>query len=104
MTNLLIGGGLALIAAIGILVFWIIAIIKAFQAKETVWGILTILFGIVGLIFFFVKGHTKLGVWNLVFVLLYFVGAGMAGLAVSKDPQLLEQFGGQVPGVEAPAQ
>ncbi|MDF1754148.1 MAG: hypothetical protein P1U89_15295 [Verrucomicrobiales bacterium] len=94
MTNLIIGGALVGIGLIGILVFWIIAIVKAFQAKETVWGVLTILFGIVGLIFFFVKGFTKLGIWNVVFVLLYLVGAGLIGLAISNDPTLLENMGG----------
>lgn len=93
MTNLIIGGGLAAVGVLGIIVFWIMAIVKAFQAKETVWGILTIVLGmLVGLIFFFVKGHSKLGVWNLIFVLLYIAGVVVVSIAIQSNPELLEQF------------
>ena len=69
--NLLIGLGIAAITLLALIVYWITAIVKSFKAGDTAWGILTILFGFIATIYFFVKGHTSLGITNFLFFLAY---------------------------------
>ena len=76
-----IGGILVLVGMIASFVFYIIAIVKAFQANDTLWGVLNIFIGICGLIWLFLNGHKKLGIFYIVAILLTVVGSVMAGAA-----------------------
>lgn len=73
----IIGGILAFVGAIGWLIFWIISIIKPFKAGDTLWGVLDIFINpICGLIYFFMKGHKKLGIYWIIALILFWVGYG----------------------------
>ena len=57
-------------------ILWIVSMVKAFKAGDTLWGILTLLFGIPGLIWLFMNGQKKLGItWGLVAI----IAGGCAG-------------------------
>ena len=87
-----IGGILAAVGGIGSLVIWIMTIVKAFKAKDTVWGVLSIVLPICALIWLFMKKQTKLAVFWLVAIVLYIVGFALAaGGAVAANPDLLIQ-------------
>ncbi|MDF1656962.1 MAG: hypothetical protein P1U58_05075 [Verrucomicrobiales bacterium] len=74
-----IGGILAAAGGIAGLVIWIMTIVKAFKAKDTLWGVLSIFLPICGLIWLFMKGHKKLGIYWIIAIVLYMVGAGIIG-------------------------
>lgn len=87
-----IGGILAAVGGIGSLVIWIMTIVKAFKAKDTVWGVLSIVLPICALIWLFMKKQTKLAVFWIVAIVLYIVGFALAaGGAVAANPDLLIQ-------------
>jgi len=87
-----LGGILTAVGGIGSLVIWIMAIVKAFEAKDTVWGVLSIFLPICALIWLFMKKHTKLAVFWIVAILLYIIGFALAaGAAVAANPDLLIQ-------------
>lgn len=69
-------GGLASLAC---LIFYIIAIVKAFQAGDILWGILNIIFGITGLIYLFIKGHKKLGIYWVIAIIVAVVAGVLGG-------------------------
>ena len=74
----IIGGLLAFVGIIGSIVIWIMTLVKCFKAGETLWGVLTIFFPIVGLIWLFVRKHAKLGVYWIIAGILAAIGYGMA--------------------------
>ncbi|MDF1824506.1 MAG: hypothetical protein P1U68_07675 [Verrucomicrobiales bacterium] len=74
-----IGGILAVAGGIAGLVIWIMTIVKAFKAKDTLWGVLSIFLPICGLIWLFMKGHKKLAIYWIVAIVIYMVGAGIIG-------------------------
>ncbi|MBP84867.1 MAG: hypothetical protein CMO61_13565 [Verrucomicrobiales bacterium] len=87
-----IGGILTAVGGIGSLVIWIMAIVKAFKAKDTVWGVLSIFLPICALIWLFMKKQTKLAVYWIVAIVLYIIGFVLAaGGAVAANPDLLIQ-------------
>lgn len=73
-----LGWILVAVGGIALLIFWIMAIIKCFKAGDTLWGVLTIFLGIPGLIWFFMKGHKKLGIYWIIALVVYLVGYAMA--------------------------
>lgn len=74
----IIGGILAFAGGIAGLVIWIMTIVKAFKAKDTLWGVLSIFLPICGLIWLFMKGHKQLGIYWIVAIVVYMIGAGIA--------------------------
>ena len=72
-----IGGILAFIGIIICLVCYIMAIVKAFKAGETLWGVLSIFIGICGLIYLFMRGHQKLGLIYIAGIVIAGIGYGM---------------------------
>ena len=81
-TILMVGGGIAM------LVFWIMTLVKQFKSGQTLWGVLSIFFGILAPIWCFMNGHKSLGIKFLVAFVLYLIGAGIAaaGMAGSMPP------------------
>jgi sugar phosphate permease len=67
------------------------AIVKAFKAKDTVWGVLSIFLPICALIWLFMKKQTKLAVYWIVAIVLYIIGFTLIGGAVAANPDLLIQ-------------
>ena len=74
----IIGGLLAAVGIIASIVIWIMTLIRAFKAGETLWGVLTIFFPIVGLIWLFMRGQAKLGIYWIIAAILGGIGYGMA--------------------------
>lgn len=74
----IIGGILAFAGGIACLIFWIMAIVKAFKAGDTLWGVLSIFIGICALIYLFMKGQTKLGIYWIIAMVIAGIGYGMA--------------------------
>jgi hypothetical protein len=76
------GGGIAM------LVFWIMTLIKQFKSGQTLWGVLSIFFGILAPIWCFMNGQKSLGIKFIVAFVLYLIGAGIAagGLVASMPP------------------
>ena len=87
-----IGGILIAVGVIAMLVFWIMAIVKAFKKKDTLWGVLNIFIPICGLIWFFLNGQKKLGIYWIVALVVYIIGFVLAGGAAAASsggiPQL----------------
>ena len=79
---LMFGGGIAM------LVFWIMTLIKQFKSGQTLWGVLSIFFGILAPIWCFMNGQKSLGIKFIVAFVLYLIGAGNAagGLVASMPP------------------
>lgn len=73
------GGGIAM------LVFWIMTLVKQFKSGQTLWGVLSIFFGILAPIWCFMNGHKSLGIKFIVAFVLYLIGAGLTagGMAAS---------------------
>lgn len=69
-----IGGILMAVGGIAMLVFWIMTIIKAFKAEDTLWGVLSIFIPICGLIWLFMKGHKSLAMKWIIALVVYIVG------------------------------
>lgn len=69
-----IGGILAAIAGIAILVFWIMTLIKQFKSGDTLWGVLSIFFAILAPIWCFMNGHKGLGMKFVYAIVLYIIG------------------------------
>ncbi|MCG8600968.1 MAG: hypothetical protein MI807_12560 [Verrucomicrobiales bacterium] len=72
-----LGGLLAAVGIIASLVIWIMGLIKAFKAGETLWGVLGIFFPIVLLIWLFIRGQAKLGILWIVAAVVAGIGYGM---------------------------
>lgn len=81
-TILMVGGGIAM------LVFWIMTLVKQFKSGQTLWGVLSIFFGILAPIWCFLNGHKSLGIKFIVAFVLYLIGAGIAAgsMAASMPP------------------
>ena len=85
----IIGGILCAIGAIGWFVFWIISIIKPFKAGDTLWGVLNIFINpICGLIYFFMKGFKKLGIYWIIVLILFWVGYAMFAVGMIQSGTL----------------
>lgn len=69
-----IGGILAAAGGIAMLVFWIMTLVKQFKSGDTVWGVLSIFFGILAPIWCFVKGHKSLGMKFVIALVVYIIG------------------------------
>lgn len=78
----MVGGGIAM------LVFWIMTLVKQFKSGQTLWGVLSIFFGILAPIWCFMNGHKSLGIKFIVAFVLYLIGAGIAAgsMAASMPP------------------
>ncbi len=73
----IIGSILAIVGGIGLLVFWIMTLVKQFKSGQTLWGVLTIFIGILAPIWCFLNGHKDLGVKFIIAFVLYLIGAGI---------------------------
>lgn len=74
-----IGGILALAGGIALLVFWIMTLVKQFKSGDTLWGVLSIFFGILAPIWCFMNGHKSLGMKFVIALVVYIIGFIMAG-------------------------
>ena len=74
-----IGGILAAVAGIAMLVFWIMTLIKQFKSNDVLWGVLTIFFGILAPIWCFMKGHKKLGMNFVIAFIVYIIAVVVLG-------------------------
>ena len=84
-----IGGILAIVGGIALLVFWIMTLVKQFKSGDTVWGILSIFFGILAPIWCFMKGHKGLGMKFVIALVVYIIGAAIAASSgMSQIPEL----------------
>jgi len=72
-----LGGLLAAVGIIASLVIWIMGLVKAFKAGETLWGVLGIFIPIVLLVWLFIRGHAKLGILWIVAGVVAGIGYGM---------------------------
>lgn len=62
----LIIAGVFFLASFSLFIIWIITLVKQFRAGETVWGVITLFAGMLGLVWCFLRNHTLLGVcWFL---------------------------------------
>ncbi len=87
-----LGGILTAVGGIGSLVIWIMSIVKAFKAKDTVWGVLSIFLPICALIWLFMKKHNKLAIYWIVAIVLYIIGFAIAAAgAVASNPEMFQQ-------------
>jgi uncharacterized membrane protein HdeD (DUF308 family) len=86
----IIGGILVFVGGIICLICYIMAIVKAFKAGETLWGVLSIFIGICGLIYLFMRGHKKLGLIYIVGIVLMIIGYGMFLPAMMSQMQELQ--------------
>lgn len=66
----LIIAGVFFLASFSLFILWIITLVKQFRSGETIWGVLTLFAGMLGLIWCFLRNHTMLGVF---WILLTFV-------------------------------
>jgi hypothetical protein len=86
-----IGGIIALVAGIAIIVFWIMTLIKQFKSGDTLWGVLSIFFGILAPIWCFMNGHKGLGMKFVYAIVAYVIGFILAavggGMAIPEVPQ-----------------
>lgn len=71
---LIIGAILAISASLASLVFHIITLVKAFKAGDVLWGVLTLIFGIPGLIWLFKNDEASLGKKYLIATVLSIIG------------------------------
>jgi O-antigen/teichoic acid export membrane protein len=85
----ILGGILAFAGGIGLLVFWVMTLIKQFKAQDILWGVLTIFIGILAPIWAFMNGHKQLGINFIIAFIVYILGfillmvgglSGMEGL------------------------
>lgn len=80
---------MAVVGGIGLLVFWIMTLVKQFKSNQTLWGVLTIFFAILAPIWCFLNGHKDLGVKFIIAFVLYLIGAGLGfGSLLSGAPTL----------------
>lgn len=81
----IIGGILAFVGGIALLVFWIMTLVKQFKSGQTLWGVLTIFIGILAPIWCFMNGHKSLGMRFVIAFVVYLIGFAItAGGAVSQ--------------------
>ena len=71
----IVGIILCVAAGIAIFVFWIMTLVKAFKANDTLWGVLSIFFPILAPIWCFINGHKGLGMKFVYAIIVYVVGA-----------------------------
>ena len=74
-----IGGILAIVGAIALLVFWIMTLVKQFKSGDTLWGVLSIFFGILAPIWCFMNGHKGLGMKFVIALVVYIIGFVLMG-------------------------
>ena len=66
--------------------------VKAFKAKDAVWGVLAIFLPICALIWLFMKKHNKLAIYWIVAIVLYIIGFAIAAAgAVASNPEMFQQ-------------
>ncbi len=85
----IIGSILCFAGGIGMLVFWIMTLVKQFKSGQTLWGVLSIFFAILAPIWCFMNGHKGLGIKFIIALVVYFIGFAIAmGGAVSQMQNL----------------
>ena len=67
------------IAFIAIVILWIMSMVKAFKGGDVLWGVLALIFGLPGLIYFFVKGPKQLGIYWLIAAIILAVCGVLGG-------------------------
>ena len=88
----IIGGILALVGAIGLLVFWIITLVKQFKSGQTVWGVLTIFFSVpLAPIWAFINGHKGLGIKFILALIVLIIGYALFFVGAFSQIQELQQ-------------
>ena len=75
----ILGSILAFVGGIALLVFWIMTLIKQFKSGDTLWGVLSIFFGILAPIWCFMNGHKGLGMKFVYAIVAYLIGFGLLG-------------------------
>lgn len=75
----IIGSGLLLICALASFILYIVSVVKAFKAGDTLWGVLNLLLGL-GVIWFFLNGQKKLGMYCVFAYIGIVVGMVLAGM------------------------
>ncbi|MDF1852279.1 MAG: hypothetical protein P1U85_15675 [Verrucomicrobiales bacterium] len=84
-----IGTILAIAGFIALLVFWIMTLVKQFKSGDTLWGVLSIFFGILAPIWCFMNGHKSLGMKFIIALIVYIVGFALGGAgAVMSMPEM----------------
>jgi len=73
----IIGSVLLFAGGIGMLVFWIMTLVKQFKSGQTVWGVLSIFFAILAPIWCFMNGHKSLGIKFIIAFVVYLIGFGL---------------------------
>jgi len=73
----IIGSILAFVGGIGMLVFWIMTLVKQFKSGQTLWGVLSIFFAILAPIWCFMNGHKSLGIKFIIAFVVYLIGFGI---------------------------
>ena len=72
--SILIFGG-----ALAAFILYIVSVVKAFKAGDTLWGVLNLILGL-GVIWFFLNGHKKLGIYCICAYAAIFLGPIIAAL------------------------
>tara|TARA_R110000850_G_scaffold249163_3_gene374063 strand:+ start:612 stop:893 length:282 start_codon:yes stop_codon:yes gene_type:complete len=85
-----IGSILSGVGGIASIVIWIMTIVKAFKAKDTLWGVLSIFLPICGLIWLFMKGHKQLGIYWIVAIVVCIIGGVISGAGLMANPAFQE--------------
>jgi hypothetical protein len=89
-----IGGLLAFVGIIASIVFWIMGLVKAFKAGETVWGVVGIFVPLALLIWLFIRGHAKLGI-------LWIVAGIVAGIGYALFlPSMMQEVQSQMETIQ----
>ncbi len=67
---------------------WLISLYRAFSSRDPLWGLLALAFVLPGLIYFFVRGHVRLGLlWLLAFITIAICGGlGLEAILPSIAP------------------
>jgi hypothetical protein len=77
-----IGGILAFVGVIGLIVFWVMTLIKQFKSGQTLWGVLTIFINILAPIWCFMNGHKSLAIKYIIALVLAFIGYSILGASM----------------------
>lgn len=86
-----IGLILAAVGGIAIFVLWIMTLIKQFKSGDTLWGVLSIFFGILAPIWCFMNGHKSLGMKFIIALVVYIIGFALGGAgAIGSMPTEVE--------------
>lgn len=84
----IIGSILLFAGGVAMFVFWIMTLIKQFKSGQTLWGVLSIFFGILAPIWCFMNGHKSLGIKFVIALVVYLIGLGITMAGVATMPQM----------------